>query len=94
MLYAAYLLYSHLEQAELLLIRIAAGAYAGTKFAIEAFSEALRVELSNTRVRISCIEPELVKTELHDQWEVHPTVILNVPKPLQPEDVTRSCALS
>ncbi|MBE9013448.1 SDR family oxidoreductase [Pseudanabaenaceae cyanobacterium LEGE 13415] len=70
-------------------VRIAAGAHAGTKYAIEAFSEALRMELANTRVRISCIEPGLVKTELHDYWEIHPTESLNVPQPLQPEDIAR-----
>lgn len=35
------------------------------------------------------IELGLVKTELHDQWKVHPTMNLSAPKPLQLEDVTR-----
>lgn len=38
-------------------VRPTAGAYAATKFAIEALSEALRMELSKTDVQVSCIQP-------------------------------------
>ncbi|UCH14778.1 MAG: SDR family oxidoreductase [Bacteroidales bacterium] len=63
------------------------GAYAGTKYAIEALSEALRLELAGTNIRVSCIEPGLVMTELHNEWEVHPSKMFNISKPLQPEDI-------
>jgi NADP-dependent 3-hydroxy acid dehydrogenase YdfG len=70
-------------------VRPTAGAYAGTKFAIEALSEALRMEVAKTNIKVSCIEPGLVLTELHDQWETHPMEFLNIKKPLLPEDVAR-----
>ena len=35
------------------------GAYAGTKFAIEALSESLRMELSGTDIHVGCIAPTL-----------------------------------
>lgn len=70
-------------------IRPMAGAYAGTKFALEALSEALRVELARTNVKISCIQPGLILTELHRDYKVHPKDSLNIPRPLQPEEVAR-----
>jgi NADP-dependent 3-hydroxy acid dehydrogenase YdfG len=63
------------------------GAYAGTKYAIEALSESLRIELAGTGIRVSCIEPGLVMTGLHDRWEVHPSKMFNISKALQPEDI-------
>ena len=68
-------------------VRETAGAYAGTKFAVEALSEALRIELSKTDIQITCIEPGLVKTELHRRWEKHPSELMDIPNPLKPEDV-------
>ena len=70
-------------------VRPTAGAYAGTKFAIEALTDALRIELSRTNIGVSCIEPGLVQTELHRAWPVPPAESLNIPKPLQPEDIAR-----
>jgi NADP-dependent 3-hydroxy acid dehydrogenase YdfG len=70
-------------------VRPTAGAYAGTKFAIEALSEALRIELAGTGVSVTCVEPGLVMTELHRDWPVHPTVGMNIPHPLLPEDIAR-----
>jgi NADP-dependent 3-hydroxy acid dehydrogenase YdfG len=70
-------------------VRVTAGAYAGTKFAIEALSEALRMEIAGTEIKISCIEPGLVMTELHQELEVHPRESMNITHPLQPEDVAR-----
>ena len=70
-------------------VRPTAGAYAGTKFAIEAFTEALRMELAKTNIGVTCIEPGLVQTELHRNWEEPPAQSLNIPRPLQPEDIAR-----
>jgi NADP-dependent 3-hydroxy acid dehydrogenase YdfG len=69
--------------------RPTAGWYAGTKFAIEALSESLRMELAGSGVKVSCIEPGLVTTELHQHWETPPAQRLNIRVPLQPVDVAR-----
>ena len=66
------------------------GWYAGTKFAIEALSEALRIELAGTDIHIAAIEPGLVRTELHRTWEEPSHQRLNIEKPLEPEDIARS----
>ncbi|UCH46459.1 MAG: SDR family oxidoreductase [Betaproteobacteria bacterium] len=71
-------------------VRPTAGAYAGTKYAIEALSEALRMEVAGTGVAVTCIEPGLVRTALHRDWPVQPSEALNVPNPLTPEDIARS----
>ena len=71
-------------------VRETAGAYAGTKFAIEALSEALRMELAGTGVKITCIEPGLVKTDLHRSWQPHPMESMNIPNPLTPEDIAET----
>lgn len=42
------------------------GAYSGTKFAVNAISEALRVELLEDHIRVTMIEPGAVETELPD----------------------------
>jgi NADP-dependent 3-hydroxy acid dehydrogenase YdfG len=68
-------------------VRSGAGAYAGTKYAVEALSEALRMELAGTGIRVTAIEPGLVKTELHNRWPVPPAKSLNIPHPLVPADV-------
>ena len=70
-------------------VRPTAGAYAGTKFAIEALTEALRLELAKTNIGVSCVEPGLVQTDLHREWPVPPAQALNIPRPLQPEDIAR-----
>lgn len=70
-------------------VRPTAGAYAGTKYAIEALTEALRMEVAQTDIGVGCIEPGLVVTELHNHWEVHPKDSLNIPKPLEPADIAR-----
>ena len=70
-------------------VRPTAGAYAGTKFAIEALTEALRMELAKTNIGVTCIEPGLVQTELHRSWKEPPAQSLNISRPLQPEDIAR-----
>lgn len=70
-------------------VRPNAGVYAGTKFAIEALSEALRMELAKTDIRVSVIEPGLVVTELQDHFAVHPREALGITNPLLPADIAR-----
>lgn len=70
-------------------VRPTTGAYAGSKFGIEALTEALRMELAGTNVRISVIEPGVVLTELHNHFEVHPKDSMGITKPLIPADVVR-----
>jgi NADP-dependent 3-hydroxy acid dehydrogenase YdfG len=68
-------------------VRPAAGGYAATKFAIEALSEALRLELTGTNIKISCIEPGLVMTELHKDWKVHPKESMSIHEPLSVDNI-------
>lgn len=71
-------------------VRATAGAYAATKFALEALSEALRMELVGTNVQVSCIEPGLVMTELHKDWNVHPKDSMGISEPLTVGDIVNS----
>lgn len=71
-------------------VRPSAGAYAATKFALEALSEALRMELAGTDVQISCIEPGLVMTELHKDWAVHPRESMAIHEPLNVDDIVNT----
>jgi NADP-dependent 3-hydroxy acid dehydrogenase YdfG len=71
-------------------VRANYGAYAGTKFAIEALSEGLRMELAGTRIRLTVIEPGLVMTELHDEFPEHPSQTLRLEKALEPADIARA----
>lgn len=68
-------------------VRATAGAYAGTKFALEALSEALRMELTGTNLQLSCIEPGLVMTELHKDWATHPKESMGIHEPLTVDDI-------
>lgn len=65
------------------------GAYAGTKWAIEALSESLRMELARTPVKVSVIEPGVVVTGLHRGWERPAAEVMGIRRPLSPEDVAR-----
>jgi NADP-dependent 3-hydroxy acid dehydrogenase YdfG len=71
-------------------VRETAGVYAGTKYAIEALSQALRIELARTGVKVSVLEPGLVTTELQDHFAVHPRDALGIERPLTPADVARA----
>jgi NADP-dependent 3-hydroxy acid dehydrogenase YdfG len=70
-------------------VRPSAGAYAGTKHAIEALSEDLRIELAGTGVKVTCIEPGMVMTELHNKFPVHPKDSMGIDKVLEPADIAR-----
>lgn len=70
--------------------RPGAGAYAGTKYALEALTEALRLELAGSQIQVSSVQPGLVLTELHDDWPVHPAQTFNIKKPLRPKDIARA----
>jgi NADP-dependent 3-hydroxy acid dehydrogenase YdfG len=70
-------------------VRPTTGAYAGTKHAIEALSEALRMEVAGTGIGVTVIEPGLTETELQDHFPEHPRKVLGVTEPLAPEDVAR-----
>ena len=71
-------------------VRPTAGAYAASKFAMEALSEALRMELAGTPIKVSCIEPGLVMTELHNRWKVHPSESMNIKEPLLASDIVKA----
>lgn len=71
-------------------VRPTAGGYSATKFAMEALSESLRMELTGTDIKITCIEPGLVLTEFHDDWEVHPKESFGINEPLSVDDIVNS----
>jgi NADP-dependent 3-hydroxy acid dehydrogenase YdfG len=67
-----------------------------TKFGVNAFSEALRQEVSAANVKVTVIEPGFVATELQGH-NTHPMVVeaienmrKEIGKPLEPEDIARS----
>ncbi len=47
------------------------------------------MELSDTDIQITCIEPGLVQTNLHKEWPVHPKDLLNIKYTLVPEDIAK-----
>jgi NADP-dependent 3-hydroxy acid dehydrogenase YdfG len=75
-------------------VRPGYGAYCGTKYALEALSEALRMELAGTRIRLTVIEPGLVMTELHDHLPEHPSARMGDAKVLEPIDIARTVAFA
>ncbi len=66
------------------------GAYAGTKHAVEALAEALRLEVVGSGIRVTCVEPGLVATDLHRDFAEPPSKMQGIEEPLKPEDVARS----
>lgn len=72
--------------------RLGGGVYSATKFAVGAFSESLRQEITTRHVRVGLIEPGMVVTELVDQNR--PEIIENIrgmfatiTEPLQSSDI-------
>ena len=66
------------------------GAYAGTKHAVEALAEALRMEVAGSGIRITCVEPGLVGTDLHRDFPEPPGKMQGIAEMLTPEDIARS----
>ncbi len=61
------------------------GAYSATKFAVEALSDALRVELAPFGIQVVLIEPGSIKTQFHTTVEVNAQEIFADPaSPYQP----------
>ena len=71
-------------------VRPTTGAYAGTKYAVEALTEDLRMQAAGTGVRVCALEPGLVETHLQDHFPVHPKDALNIQRLVQPEDIGRT----
>jgi NADP-dependent 3-hydroxy acid dehydrogenase YdfG len=71
------------------------GGYSGTKFAVVAFSEALRKEVYADNIRVTVIEPGVVETELREHIG-HPGVQQAINqwaqgmRQLQSEDIARA----
>jgi NADP-dependent 3-hydroxy acid dehydrogenase YdfG len=71
-------------------VRQTTGAYAGTKYAVEALTEDLRMQAAGTGVRVCALEPGLVETHLQDHFDVHPKDMLNITDMVQPADIART----
>jgi NADP-dependent 3-hydroxy acid dehydrogenase YdfG len=71
-------------------VRPTVGVYAGTKYAIEALSESLRMELAGTGIRVMVIEPGYTATHLQSHWTDEQQEMLKAMKPVQPEDIARA----
>jgi NADP-dependent 3-hydroxy acid dehydrogenase YdfG len=71
------------------------GVYSGTKFAVNAISEAMCQELLEDGIRITMVEPGAVATELTDHItdeEVREGLKQRNVEPLQSEDVANAIA--
>lgn len=66
-----------------------AGAYSGTKYAVEAFTDALRMELAGTGIKVAAIAPGTVDTGLYDHWRHDDKNWVMTGGALQPEDIAR-----
>lgn len=71
-------------------VRPTVGVYAGTKYAIEALSESLRMELAGTGIRVMVIEPGYTATHLQSHWTDQQQEMLKAMEPVQPEDIARA----
>ena len=66
------------------------GAYAGTKAAIESFTEGLRLEVAGTKIGVACIEPGTVDTGLFDEMSDKDKEAFKKGDLLKPEDVAEA----
>ncbi len=65
------------------------GAYCGAKFAVEAFTDSLRMELAGTGVAIGCIQPGTVDTGLYAEWSDEQKGTMFQGGALEPADIAR-----
>lgn len=65
------------------------GAYNGTKYAVEAFTDSLRMELAGTGIKVAAIAPGTVETGLYDNWNRENKSQVKSGGVLQPEDIAR-----
>ncbi|HYZ15346.1 MAG TPA: SDR family NAD(P)-dependent oxidoreductase [Candidatus Acidoferrum sp.] len=76
--------------------RADAGAYNATKWGVNAFSEALRQEVTRKHVRVGIVEPGMTATELqgHNRPEILQQLRTNTPMedPLQASDIADAIA--
>jgi NADP-dependent 3-hydroxy acid dehydrogenase YdfG len=75
--------------------RLGSGGYNASKWAVNAFSESLRQEVTTRGVRISLVEPGAVATELtdhitHDSTRELVKNTIAASTPMQPEDIARA----
>jgi NADP-dependent 3-hydroxy acid dehydrogenase YdfG len=75
--------------------RLGSGGYNASKWAVNAFSESLRQEVTTRGVRISLVEPGAVETELtdhitHDSTRDLVKGMIAQLRPMQPEDIARA----
>ena len=70
-------------------VRPGAGAYSGTKHAMEALTEGLRMEVAKTGISVACVQPGLTRTDLYRGFEQFPSESFGIPTPLEPEDIAR-----
>ncbi len=73
------------------------GVYSGTKFAVNAVSEALRQELQEYNIRVTMVEPGAVQTELpehitDEEAQERIQGLLESMETLQPEDIANAIA--
>lgn len=64
-------------------------AYDGTKHAVEAFTDSLRMELASTKIKVAAIAPGTVDTGLYDKWDDEDADYIKSGGVLQPEDIAR-----
>lgn len=65
-------------------------AYCGTKYAIESFTDCLRLELAGSGVGVGCIEPGKVATNLYQSWTEDQKQTVAIEQPLIAEDIARA----
>lgn len=71
-------------------VRATVGVYAGTKYAVEAMTESLRLEFAGTGIRIMVIEPGYTATDLQSHWtDKQKDSLKAMTHPLQPADIAR-----
>jgi NADP-dependent 3-hydroxy acid dehydrogenase YdfG len=104
-MYTTHAALPHLLQSKVTIVQISSmagrvvspggGVSAATKFGVNAFSEALRQEVTAQGVRVVVIEPGMVATELASHitdpaMQAVSRDMMNSMRPLQPEDIANA----